>query len=50
MVFVPEKATITFTLGLSDYPAFVLLPSLLEALGERAPGASLIVHAFKCSG
>jgi DNA-binding transcriptional LysR family regulator len=45
-VFVPETATITFTLGLSDYPAFVLLPSLLEALEERAPGASLIVHAF----
>jgi DNA-binding transcriptional LysR family regulator len=45
-VFMPEKATFTFNLGLSDYPAFVLLPSLLKALGERAPGASLIVHGF----
>jgi DNA-binding transcriptional LysR family regulator len=44
--FVPEKALLTFKLGLSDYPAFVLLPSLLKALGERAPGVSLNVHAF----
>ncbi|TEA78220.1 LysR family transcriptional regulator [Allopusillimonas ginsengisoli] len=44
--FVPEKATLTFTLGLSDYPAFVLLPSLLQALETTAPGVSLNVHAF----
>jgi len=44
--FVPEKASLTFKLGLSDYPAFVLLPSLLLALGKKAPGVSLNVHAF----
>ncbi|MGX9936680.1 LysR family transcriptional regulator [Advenella kashmirensis] len=44
--FVPEKASLTFKLGLSDYPAFVLLPSLLQALGKKAPGVSLNVHAF----
>lgn len=44
--FVPEKASLTFKLGLSDYPVFVLLPSLLQALGEKAPGISLNVHAF----
>ncbi len=44
--FVPEKASLTFKLGLSDYPAFVLLPSLLQALGTKAPGVSLNVHAF----
>src|SRR5262245_59157338 len=44
--FVPDKASQTFTLGLSDYPAFVLLPSLLQALGEHASGVSLSVHAF----
>ena len=44
--FVPEKASLTFKLGLSDYPAFVLLPSLLQALGKQAPGVSLNVHAF----
>lgn len=44
--FAPEKASLTFKLGLSDYPAFVLLPSLLQALGKKAPGVSLNVHAF----
>lgn len=44
--FEPAKASLTFNLGLSDYPAFVLLPSLLRKLGQEAPGASLNVHAF----
>ncbi|CAM4163512.1 LysR family transcriptional regulator [Bordetella tumulicola] len=44
--FVPGKASLTFKLGLSDYPAFVLLPSLLQALGKKAPGVSVNVHAF----
>lgn len=44
--FVPEKASLKFNLGLSDYPAFVVLPSLLESLGRRAPGISIAVHAF----
>lgn len=44
--FVPSEAKLTVNLGLSDYPAFVLLPALLEALAERAPGISVNVHAF----
>ena len=44
--FVPGEAKLTVNLGLSDYPAFVLLPSLLEALAEQAPGISINVHAF----
>lgn len=44
--FVPQKASLIFKLGLSDYPAFVLLPSLLHALAEKAPDVSLNVHAF----
>jgi len=44
--FVPGKASFTFKLGLSDYPAFALLPSLLQALGKTAPGVSLNVQAF----
>lgn len=44
--FVAAKASQTFKLGLSDYPAFVLLPSLLQALAEQAPGVSVNVHAF----
>src|SRR5258708_24326965 len=30
-VVLPEKAKISFTLGLSDYPAFALHPALLKA-------------------
>lgn len=44
--FVPGEAKLTVNLGLSDYPAFVLLPSLLEALAEQAPGISINVHSF----
>jgi len=45
-VFVPAKAAVTFNLGLSDYPAFVLLPALLQALSKQAPGVSLNVRSF----
>jgi DNA-binding transcriptional LysR family regulator len=44
--FVPGDATLAVNLGLSDYPAFVLLPALLEALAQQAPGVSINVHAF----
>ena len=44
--FVPGVAKLTVNLGLSDYPAFVVLPALLEALAEQAPGISVNVHAF----
>jgi DNA-binding transcriptional LysR family regulator len=44
--FVPEEASLTFNLGLSDYPAFVVLPALMAALAEQAPGISVNVHAF----
>jgi DNA-binding transcriptional LysR family regulator len=44
--FDPGKVTMDFTLGLSDYPAFVLLPALLSALEKKAPGVSLRVRSF----
>lgn len=44
--FAPATASLTLKLGLSDYPAFVLLPSLMLALAEQAPGVSLSVRAF----
>lgn len=44
--FEPERVSLTFTLGVSDYPAFVLLPHLVKALEKQAPGVSLSVHAF----
>jgi DNA-binding transcriptional LysR family regulator len=44
--FVPGKASLTFTLGLSDYPAFVLLPALIQSLEKHAPAVSLSVQSF----
>lgn len=46
MEFVPGKASLVFNLGLQDYPTFVLLPALLEALAQQAPGIALNVRAF----
>ncbi len=43
--FVPADAVLTINLGLSDYPAFVLLPTLLQTLSEHAPHLSINVHA-----
>ena len=44
--FQPETASLTFRLGLQDYPTLVLLPALLEALEKSMPGVSLNVLAF----
>jgi len=44
--FTPHDATLTFNLGMSDYPAFVLMPTLLEAVSAQAPGITIHVHAF----
>lgn len=42
--FDPAESTRQFTLGLSDYAAFVLLPRLTARLDREAPGVSLIVR------
>lgn len=42
--FDPASSTRQFTLGLSDYAAFVLLPRLTARLDREAPGVSLIVR------
>jgi DNA-binding transcriptional LysR family regulator len=44
--FIPAEAVFTVNLGLSDYPAFVLLPKLLQTLSEHAPNLMINVHAF----
>ncbi|PVZ20553.1 MULTISPECIES: LysR family transcriptional regulator [unclassified Pseudomonas] len=44
--FIPADAVFTVNLGLSDYPAFVLLPRLLQTLSDHAPNLSVNVHAF----
>lgn len=44
--FDPLKSTLRLTLGLSDHPAFVVLPPLLRRLARVAPGVTLRVRAF----
>ncbi|KGM33762.1 LysR family transcriptional regulator [Inquilinus limosus] len=44
--FDPAASTTTFTLGLSDHPAFLLLPRLVIALQAAAPGVLLRVRSF----
>jgi DNA-binding transcriptional LysR family regulator len=45
-VFDPHSSAASFTVGLSDHPAFVLLPQLLEHLQLTAPGITLRVRSF----
>ncbi len=42
--FDPAESDRTFTIGLSDYAAFVLLPGLIERFEDRAPNVRLIVR------
>lgn len=44
--FDPSTSTVSFSLGLFDYPTFVLLPALLERLREQAPGITLRIRNF----
>jgi DNA-binding transcriptional LysR family regulator len=44
--FDPARSTVRFTLGLSDHPAFVMLPPLLKRLARQAPGVTLKVRSF----
>lgn len=44
--FEPGSSSVAFNLGLSDHPAFVLLPRLIEALQQRAPAITVRVRSF----
>jgi DNA-binding transcriptional LysR family regulator len=44
--FEPSTCVMTVRLGMQDYPAFVLMPTLVEALVQEAPGLTLNIHAF----
>lgn len=44
--FDPSTSTSTFTLGLSEHPAFVVLPRILEKLRDAAPGVTLSICNF----
>ena len=44
--FDPSTSSATFSLGLSDHPTFVVLPSLIEKLRDSAPGVALRIRSF----
>jgi len=44
--FDARSSTLSFNLGLSEHPTFVLLPRLVERLREVAPGITLRVRSF----
>jgi len=44
-VFVPADAALTMSVGMADYPGFVLLPALMAGLKAEAPGIVLNVRA-----
>jgi len=41
--FNPKSERHTFTIGMSDYAEFVLLPPLMQLLNKQAPGVDIIV-------
>ncbi len=45
-VFEPRSSTVSFNLGLSEHPTFVLLPRLVERLRDVAPGVTLRIRSF----
>jgi DNA-binding transcriptional LysR family regulator len=44
--FDPSTSAVSFSLGLSDHPTFLLLPHLLAVLREKAPGITLRIRDF----
>ncbi|MGR9212454.1 LysR family transcriptional regulator [Rhizobium leguminosarum] len=45
-VFDPRSSSASFRLGLSEHPAFVLLPKLLAVIRQAAPNISIDVKGF----
>lgn len=44
--FSPENKSMSFTLGMSEYPLMVLLPVIMRAISQQAPGVTLHVRTF----
>ncbi|NMP25632.1 LysR family transcriptional regulator [Rahnella sp. SAP-1] len=44
--FSPQNRTMSFTLGMSEYPMMVLLPSIMKAINQQAPGVTIHVQAY----
>lgn len=44
--FSPENLEMSFTLGMPEYPLMVVLPGIMRAISQQAPGVTLHVRTF----
>ncbi|QGY32707.1 LysR family transcriptional regulator [Pantoea cypripedii] len=44
--FSPANRSMSFTLGMSEYPMMVLLPGIMKAVNQQAPGVTIHVQAY----
>ena len=44
--FSPENSNLSFTLGMSEYPMMVLLPDIMRAINQQAPGVTIHIRIF----
>lgn len=44
--FSPDISTLSFTLGMSEYPMMVLLPEIMRAINQQAPGVTIHIRTF----
>ncbi|MEG3129377.1 LysR family transcriptional regulator [Pantoea cypripedii] len=44
--FSPANRSMSFTLGMSEYPMMVLLPGIMKAVNQQAPGVTIHVHSY----
>ncbi|MFO6296899.1 LysR family transcriptional regulator [Rahnella selenatireducens] len=44
--FSPENLEMSFTLGMPEYPLMVVLPGIMRAISQQAPGVALHVRTF----
>lgn len=44
--FSPENRSLSFTLGMAEYPMMVLLPTIMRAISQQAPGVTLHIRTF----
>ncbi|WP_313687876.1 LysR family transcriptional regulator [Pantoea sp.] len=44
--FSPANRSMSFTLGMSEYPMMVLLPGIMKAVNQQAPGVTIHVQSY----
>ncbi|KAB7895572.1 LysR family transcriptional regulator [Rouxiella sp. S1S-2] len=45
-IFSPEGIKTSFTIGMSEYPLMVLLPGMMKAINQQAPGVTVHIRTF----